>query len=318
MNKKKLVKLLLQVVIYGAVAAFIAITVKNNIAEIQHYRIANVTLLGLSVLIYALAVAVNTFAWDYLMRASGEKIPRLESMNVYISSYIVRYIPGNVVAIIARAVLNKNHGVKMIKTAWGWLIENVSFLLVGLFFAVPALLQGVGFKSNLGLSVIIALPICALFVLRFEWLGKLFNIIVKKRLPDAVKNETAHIELNIKQKLTLIGIYAISWVVYSIHFIVLAHAISGIGYDKFIVLASVNALAWSIGYISLVTPSGTGVREAVMIFSLKALKLASAIDAIVISLLARLCFVLGEVLFFGVFKLTYLILNRNHGKQKKG
>lgn len=314
LDKKKIVKVLLQAGIYGVVLLFVFLTVKDKIVEIRDYQLPNLAVLFLGSFIFSLTVAVNSLAWHFLMKSSGEKIPLMESINVYVSTYIVRYIPGNVWAVIARAVMNKQFGVKMIKTAWGWLIENVSFLMVGLFFSLLVFTHLSSFRPELLLIVVIALPVCAIFLMRYELLGKVFDFVVKKKFEKYIGKESGVLDLSVKNKLLVVGLYSISWIFYSLHYYFLVNSIVGVDFSNVLILGGINALSWSVGYLSIITPSGGGVREGTMILALTTLGLVGEVDAVVIALLARLVFVVGELIYFGVIKLIYYFYKRNESK----
>jgi len=104
--------------------------------------------------------------------------------------------------------------------------------------------------------------------------------------------------------------YVVAWLFFSVQFVLVAAAMTAISIGDVVQLAGINALAWSIGYISLVTPSGTGVREGIMMISLTALGIAGDIDAIAIALAARLTSIIGEVAYFGVVRLIYAITKK--------
>jgi len=313
LNKKKIIKVLLQIGVYGIVGVFIFLTVKDKIADIRDYQMPNLVVLFFVALIFSLNVVVNSLTWHFLMKSSGEKIPLIESVNVYVSTYILRYIPGNVWAVIARAVMNKQFGVKMIKTAWGWLIENVSFLMVGLFFSLLIFTHISTFRRELLIIVVIALPLCVLFLMRYELLGKVFDLVVKKKFKKYIGKESEVLDLSIKNKLVVVGLYSISWIFYSVHYYFLVNSIVGIDFGNILILSGINALSWSVGYLSIITPSGGGIREGTMILALTTMGLVGEVDAVVITLLARLTFVVGEIVYFGFVKLIYFFYKRNEG-----
>ncbi|MBN2100484.1 flippase-like domain-containing protein [Candidatus Dojkabacteria bacterium] len=315
MNKKKIVKLGLQIVIYLVVGLFMYFAVRDKVSDLKDYSISNFWLLLLSVPLFSLNVAINSWTWHTMMDFSGEKIPFMESMNVYVSSFIVRYIPGNVWAIIARAVMNKKFGVNMMKTAWGWLIENITFLMVGMLFSLFVLASVYKERPEVLIVVLIALPVCIVFLLRYELIGKLFNFLVKKKFKKYYDKNVEMLELSFRHKLTLVGMYGLSWLAYSLHYFVVVNAVTGVGIDKFFLITGINALAWSVGYMSIITPSGGGVREGIMILALTTLGIMGEVDAVVVTLIARLAFIAGELLYFAFTKLVYFLWNRN-GKSK--
>lgn len=295
------------------VGVFIWFAIRDNVDELREYQIQSIPLLILAALIFSSNVASTSFAWTLMMKFSGEKIPVFESINLFVSTFIVRYIPGSVWAVIARALANKEHGVKVVKTAWGWMIENISYLMVGLIFSALVLSSIADLPSWIIPLVVVALPLCGIFVLRYELLGKVFDKLVVKRFKKYIGDEYEVLELTMKQKFIILGVYTISWIFYSIHYFVVCKAVSGANLGDFFVLSGINALAWSLGYLSIITPSGGGVREAVMITALTTLGIMGKVDAVVVTLLARLAFIGGELIYFALIKIIAL-LRKSDGK----
>lgn len=310
MNAKKIIKKVLPWLVYLLVAIFIFVTLRDNYEEVKQYRIARPGFLVLAVILFSMQFAANSFVWARLMEYVGESVSVWNSIQVYVSSFIVRYIPGNVWAIAARAAMNREYGVKITSSIWGWMIENVSYLLVGLCFGVLAL---VGFNEIPGefiLIVAVSIPACAVFLFRYTILEKLVRKIIKSRFPQVSSSEIGKFDISLQKRAVLLGMFVFSWVLFSLQFIFVTYSVAENASGNVIFLSGVNALAWSVGYISLITPSGTGVRESVMILALTAFGAVGDVDAIAIALLARLTAVAGEVLLFGIVKVANFIMKK--------
>lgn len=314
-NKKKIIKTILQVVIYSSVLLFMYFTLKDNLESVKHYKIDNIWLLVLSVPVFGISIFINSLAWHLMMKFSDKKIPIEKSIDTYISSYIVRYIPGNVWAIAARAYNNKENGVKMIKSMWGWFIENLSYLTVGMIFSLLVISRFLAGKSQYFWLILIMIPVALFVVLRYEIFTDFFEKVIKKKLPEKIRKETGFLDLSTKQRVVLLLIYSISWIFYSINFLMVSHAVVGIELSQVPVLVGANALAWSIGYMSIVTPSGAGVRESILMLILNGQIGIPKLDTVVITILARVTFIFGDLFIFAVFKLYKIIFMKN-GEEK--
>lgn len=64
------------------------------------------------------------------------------------------------------------------------------------------------------------------------------------------------------------------------------------------IISSIYPFAWSIGFLSLITPSGLGVREGVL--SMFLTTCLPPVTATLVALLARLWMVITEVVLAGV------------------
>lgn len=297
--------------IYVLVAVFIYITLRENARELKGFRFANVWLFAPAVLAFSVQFFVNAVTWMKLMDFAGEEVGFRDSMRVYINSFIVRYVPGSVLAIAARAGLNKEHGVRISSSIWGWVIENVTYLLIGMILSLFILLRVESIPVEIVYAILVALPVCAIFLLRYEILDKFVNFVVERKFPEVVQKEVGMFQVSLKHRAVLVGMYLAAWVFFSAQFILVNYAVAGDFGAPLLELVGVNALAWSMGYISLITPSGAGVREGVMILALTGLGIAGGVEAIAITLAARVTAIIGELLLFGAFQLYYLKIKKS-------
>ncbi|MCA9374967.1 flippase-like domain-containing protein [Candidatus Dojkabacteria bacterium] len=294
----KIGKKALEYGVYIAVAIFIYTKLNGNIRELEEIDDVDIGLMVLSLWIFSLHSIWNGFNWHYLIRQSGEKVEISGQMKVYLKSYILRYIPGNVVGIMSRGVYNKQYKVPMVKSLWGWFFENIVYLMWGILIGGYFLITS-GFSiAQISALVIASLIIGSVVLLRNEWFTFLFNKVVLPKLPPEAKSEFKSLNVSFSSRIQLFGRYLVSWIIYSVSFLILAMAF-GVDVSKnWLLLVSANALSWSIGYLSLVTPSGTGVRESVMITALSGGAGLSNEIAVIISIAARIVFIVGELLGF--------------------
>jgi hypothetical protein len=138
-----------------------------------------------------------------------------------------------------------------------------------------------------------------------------FDKLVKKKLSKGVQKEVEILELSRIQKVKIFMLYVLTWVLYSIQYFMVSVAVADLSLSDFLVLTGINAISYTLGYLSIITPTGTGVREGVMIAALQGLNLVNGVQSVVLTVLARIVYVVGEVLFFAGFKLYYLIRSRN-------
>jgi len=248
------------------------------------------------------------------MKFSGEKMSIPQNIDVYINSYITRYIPGKVWAIAFRAILNKKYNVKMLKSAWGWFVENLGYLLISCFFSIFVLIRLADSELALITLIPVVLIVGILVFLNYEKLGFVFDKFIVKKLPSKYANETGVLELSIRHKLIILLLYVISWTIYSLQFFLVANSLTGIEVREVLFLAGINALAYAVGYLFIIMPSGSGIREGTMVASLNFLNIVSGVESLIIALGARLTVVLGELIFWLGFKVYYLLLKRNHEK----
>jgi hypothetical protein len=321
-KNKKYIKKLLELLIYSFVIWFIYNRLSGNFDQLREVEVVSWYYLVLAVLLHSLHTLWNGLNWHFMISASGENVSRTGQISVYLRSYIMRYIPGNVVGILSRGIYNKEYNIPLLKSLWGWFLENLIYLSVGFLIGSIILIQKgnalfslleFGNEPDILLKIAIVLVYLVTIFVLFDdrVLKRLFNKFVKPRLPVEAQDEVQIIDMSVKNRLLLVIRYLLSWVIYSLSYIALLAALDiNIGMLEAV---SINAISWSLGYMSLVTPSGAGVREGVMAFLLESASGVTSGLAIIVTVVARFVFIAGElsgVLFFYLYKLLAI----NNGK----
>lgn len=305
-NKKKYIKKIIQWLIYLAVGYFVFQKLNGQISDLWGFDFARPWWLLIAIAFYTLHSFWNALNWHRIMELSGEDLPLIGQMDVYLRSYLLRYIPGNVVGILARGYFNQPNGVKMAKSLWGWFFENVVYLVVGSVIG-SYLLFVLDIDLIYATAAVIFIILGALFgIFKLEWLEIIFEKLLMPRLPkeEQVKDHT--LNLGVQARGTMVLRYFFSWTITSIAYLMVAYAITDLTGTDIPVLVAIYAAAWSVGYASFITPSGGGVREAVM---LELLSLYNGFDvtiAVVIMIASRVVFIIGELLAIAVFYLVVL------------
>ncbi|MBI2356872.1 flippase-like domain-containing protein [Candidatus Dojkabacteria bacterium] len=323
---KKYLKKGLQVSIYAIVIYFIVSRVSSTENIWENIHNIDTLYLGLSILVYAIQTILNAFIWFYIMKSSGEKVTLKSQIETYLDSYLMRYIPGNVVGILARGEFNRKNGVSRLKSLWGWFLENITFLAVGLslgmYFVIKNVPQLLGLTSFLstrsslvimsGVALIVLIILSTLLLMyKGNYMWEMFNKYILKGLFKKNLGKHVNIRLENKSRVIIVLAYIMSWGLYSLSFILLAYSIVPASFEFPLTLISINALAWSLGYLFIVTPSGTGVREAVFLALLPFLTVISPANSVLIAVGMRLVNVVGEVSAFVGHKIYTLLVKFN-------
>ncbi|WKZ31029.1 MAG: lysylphosphatidylglycerol synthase transmembrane domain-containing protein [Candidatus Dojkabacteria bacterium] len=318
-NSKKILFKSLELAIYALVIWFIYDKLGGSLARIDVWSEINYGLLILAVFVYMGHTFWNALNWHYMIKASGEDVTVISQVEVYLKSYLLRYVPGNIVGILARAIYNKQYNVPMAKSLWGWFWENIVYLALGLLLGSIALFsvgQDIFDRLEIGSEpdllfqgLIVAVFVLTLFViLDNRVLKSLFNKFLLPKLSEKSRREFQLLDISMKDRLILLLRYAIAWGIYSISFYFILKAV-GVE-SNYVAAISANAMAWALGYMSVITPSGAGVRETVMIFLLTASVGLSGSASVIIAVLARIVFISGEVLGFLAFFVTKFLVER--------
>ena len=93
-------------------------------------------------------------------------------------------------------------------------------------------------------------------------------------------------------------VYLLLWVLLGAAFFLFIKSLCPISVSQLVVVTGIYAVAWSIGFLSVITPSGLGVREGVL--SLLLTTVLPPATATLVALLARLWTLAAELLLGGI------------------
>jgi uncharacterized membrane protein YbhN (UPF0104 family) len=117
-----------------------------------------------------------------------------------------------------------------------------------------------------------------------------------------IKQPPLAAKMNSMDAIRLIAIYIAVWALYGGACSLLTLSVANLDVQYFLPVASIYIVAWLIGFLSVFTPGGLGVREAVIIFFLQFL-IDSTLAAL-LALVARLTWTFAEL---GISGLALLI-----------
>jgi uncharacterized membrane protein YbhN (UPF0104 family) len=280
--------------------SFVALLLRSQWPTLQAYPWQlNGGWLALSALFMLASWLLEVQIWHLLLRLIGGLVPYGAALRMWFLAALVRYIPGNVWQPLSLTLYCQRWGVRPEAT----LASVVLFQAIVLLAILPIALVYFGLTGNWGLltGVVAAiapwllglgvLPVL-LFLLRPSWLVALMNWALAKigRSPIA-----AH--LSTRQLLGLLVLGVIDWLLWGATFATLALALGRPGtlpLGEFIFhLVAIYPVGYGIGFLSLLTPSGFGVREGAFYLLLTPLVAGGYVTAIALAM--RLWNISGEV-----------------------
>jgi glycosyltransferase 2 family protein len=302
-------KRLLQIALVTLIALFVVLSLMSNWSKLASYdwRL-NWGLFALAFLFFAGQELTFAFIWRAILRRMGHTIAVLAAQRMYLGSEMARYVPGNVWHVLTRVLWVERYGVPMAKGFASMVTELATKIAsAALVFAVSllwwqdtrALANSVPRPALIGVVVVgVPLLLLGLHPRALRWaLNKGLRIL---------KRDEIDLSLRYRDVLAVTGYWAASWLVAGVGFYLLIRAVvpTPLPASAILVATGVYALAWDIGFLSFVTPSGIGFREAALVALLLASGLiapgpASVGVATVIALLARLLTTLAELACIG-------------------
>lgn len=286
-------KRLVQALVLLLALGFMAALVQQQAAALRSYRWqlapgwAVLALVSLE-----LTWLFEAATWWTILRSLGGRLPYPRIVPIWFLSNIVRYIPGNVWQFLSMAELAAEHGVSRLVTLTSIVLHQaisivVAIVLAAAYFAATG--QGAWFDRLRPLL----------------WLAPLGLLLLQPRLLERALNWTLarlrrppiRVTLTWRQILLLCLRYVVVWLAMGLSYAALVRALTPFPVAITPHLVAAWTAAYVVGFLSLLTPSGLGVREGVMILLLNPV-LPQPLPALV-AIVARLWMVLGELLGAG-------------------
>lgn len=270
------------------------------------------SLLVAAVLLYLCQPLYQALGWHLVLRGLNQKITVAQSFHMWFMSLMTRWIPGPL-QWVSRLFLAKEYGVSPGVVGFALVIELsyivLSALVVSVVFSASAvatlLSQGHGVSISIFLGVIligllafVAQPSLMISFLRCKPVHRIASRMAKTEIDwDQVPMITR------VQSLQLLGFYLVYWVLSGVGFVVLARAFIPVPFSAWPPYLASFPASWLIGFLSVITPGGLGVREAALYFMLA--PVTSQGMAVVLAVWSRIVMLVSESLSVGlIFLLT--------------
>ena len=284
---------------------FMALLLHSQWEELQtHQWQLNPLWLTVSAGFLVVAWAVEIAVWLRLLRTVGGHLGYWPGARIWFLSAIVRYIPGNVWQPLSMTLLCQRRGVKPEATVTSILLyQMVTLLAVTPIFALYFGITGnwgllTGLLAGFGPWLVAAglAPLVA-FVVRPRMLIELVNWLLVRFGRDALSTALSRIEL-----ILVLGLTVVDWMIWGASFCALAFGLNRYTPQEMLSLAphliAVYPVGFAVGFVTLITPSGLGVREGAFYLLLAPILGGGAVT--VIALAMRIWTMLGEVAAAGV------------------
>ena len=289
---------------------FVFYLLRSQWAELSNYRWRlDAGWLALFVLLLLASWALEIEIWRRLLRISGGGLDFWPAVRIWFLSAILRYIPGNLWQPMNMALQCRGRGIRPEATLTSVLLFQVVLLLgvapIALVYVIYVQASGSGTadlvstfiaQQSIWLLALFGLPLLV-FVLRPSIMTYVLN-----RCLGMLGRAPLTVELTTATLIGLVVVATVNWLLWGGAFAALAFGISAVAAGNVAALSAhlalVYPLAYLIGFLSLITPSGLGIREGAL-YILLAPYLAGAIVT-VIALTMRLLTTIGELLMAGL------------------
>jgi len=217
--------------------------------------------LGSLVFTFALFVA----AWRLCLHSLGEPCPWRTACFSWLVPNLGKYIPGKVLMLGARVEILHRHNVRRTTTSTAMIFEHMSMITAAAPFILIAVFTS---KSTFSLptcliaTLALFIPISTVLICP-QFLMAPINYILRRARRAPLQHRPSR-----KKLLHIIMLHTIAWLIYGISgHLLLTALLPNETVPVWITISSFPA-AWLIGFVSILTPGGLGVREAVLVFIL--------------------------------------------------
>jgi glycosyltransferase 2 family protein len=227
-------------------------------------READLTDLTVSLAFLAAYYLLFTLAWQWLCAALGLRIAYILALQAEMASILAKYIPGTIWIPAARIATLRRYGVRDTPLVLGSMVLEAGLsALAGIIVFFASL-------TTVGVSAAPVLPLLTLALVAVVGLHpRVFTPLARR-----VFRPFGASDLPPLRYLTLLGIlayYCFTWIVGGAAVFFLLRSVGGDPeVSEIPYLGGVSAVAAIVAFLSLITPSGLGVREASMYGLLRA------------------------------------------------
>jgi hypothetical protein len=238
--------------------------------------------------------AIYPMVWSQILRGCGAEMPHGRAVSIWWTTNMAKYIPGKVWFVTGRAWVARRWGTHLVieSFAWEFVIGISSALIAG-----TVLLLHDGSPVIWG-RIVLLLAIASLLPLVSPELTQ--RIIRHPIHWFGGGDQPSEISMSRSRYLGALLLMTSNWFVWGFALQLLC---AGIGLDvPYLLLVSSYSLAWGMGYATLVTPAGLGVREGGLTFLLASSTVAGT--GVLIAILSRSVSLVVELGLFGIGLLT--------------
>ncbi|MBI4721859.1 MAG: flippase-like domain-containing protein [Candidatus Stahlbacteria bacterium] len=291
-NLKKLIALLIIVIIFY----FMGKALYQNWRQIPFGGLKfNPLFLIYSYFSMVITLILMALGWKLCLECFKVKVGLWKANQILSIARLGIYVPGKIWAMAGLVYLAKQEGIPGRKTGANAIMETLLTVLSALListFSFSFFMEKVAPVKNIYLLfIVIALCFIALY-------PPLFTKVANWGL-RIIKQEPVEFKLHYTRLLVILSVYLLNWFFQGLCFYFLIASFYPIPFDLLPVLLSLHVISWIVGFLSIITPGGLGVRDGLLSYLLKFyLPVSIGITA---ALLFRLWGIIGMISFAGIF-----------------
>lgn len=303
-----LAKKLIPATFYVLLILFLVFYLKGvDFAQLKHAHFAWAYVI-ISVVLEILFRYLGAFIWFQLLRGLGAQnlTNKAQLIYIYAKAWLGRYIPGTAPWILGKIYFASQHGISKNKLAVSSLLEGglqiVVVMVVAFFLIVfDQRLDVLSSTYKLLMVGLIVAGIIAMIPQVFNRIVSLAYKIIRKK--DLEKEHLANGKTIAKGAF----LYAIGAIINGVSLFFIAKAVyPSLSYHNMLFVMGVGNLSGAVGMLAVFAPSGIGVREGIQLTLLSLIMPKEF--ALLVTVVTRLWSVITDFMFYGLSRLTLLLV----------
>lgn len=274
---------------------FIVRLIMSHSQELQaHLADINYFLIAVGGICFFLYYFLRSYVYQKILNFLGYPLSLQETAYFWGQSEMHRYIPGNVWSFLGRTVLFSKKNVERKDIATSLIIESQLVLigtllvtLMGIPFLISVFLSHLPFSSYFTFFCVVAVFLGSLFYIFSHRTTQFIKFPLLKRLLATPFTTTENV--------TLIATSFISYLMFGLGYYFIFISLVPLPPDMLWQFVGFFAFSLLVGYISLLTPTGLGIREGILILGLSRYAPSAVVGFA--SILARILLIIAEVLY---------------------
>ena len=234
-------------------------------------------------------------AWFVLIQSETASVRFIESNYMLAKGNLGKYIPGRIWQFVGRLYFFSHMGVSKGKIVMIAILEQYLLLVSAFVVFAICYLASPGLFGNFYVPYLKYIVAAGLLVGLVSLHPK--NISFWTRLLAKVTHsQFVQVSFSFRSLLVVLSLYLIYWMITGLSVLFLAKGGVSIPSSFILFIAGVNAVAYVVGYLSLVTPNGLGIREGVLTYLLETILLEGF--GAMVSIASRLMLIACEIGYF--------------------
>ncbi len=284
---------------------------QKSISIFPLFNQINIFNLMLGIIFLTIFFFLRGYLWHLIVREKTE-INLFESLNLWAISEFKRYVPGSIWAFLGRTFSFEKKGIKKKDTAFFLFYEAQFFILGCIIVSLLSISKILDLFNVNNYSGIIFFTIYILFFLFF--IIFIFNASLSKKNNIKIIKLVLSIfpKFNYIKNIKFLSLSSLAVFAFGLGSYFSSIALFNLDIRNFLIDSSFFTFSILIGYLSIITPMGLGVREGIIILGFS--KILGIENAGILAIFTRFVLIISELFF--IF-LTIKLSSKNENMFKK-